>query len=111
VPGLRSRATARAYEAHAQLALAGALMATAGVVPRAEIESALERAEHLVESIAGRALSPRILEQHGRLAAALGDAPASHSALREALDLYRAIGATGRAERLARELGASSRSA
>jgi class 3 adenylate cyclase/tetratricopeptide (TPR) repeat protein len=94
------------YEAEAQLALAGALLATDGVVPRAEIESALERAERLVESIEGRALSPRILEMRGRLAAALGDAPASDRALRQALDLYRAIGATGHAERLAREIGA-----
>jgi class 3 adenylate cyclase/tetratricopeptide (TPR) repeat protein len=96
----------RYFEAHAQLALAGALLATDGVVPRAEIESALERAERLVESIEGRALSPRILEMRGRLAAALGDAPASDRALRQALELYRAIGATGHAERLARELGA-----
>ena len=92
------------YEAGAQLALDGALLATDGVVPRAEIESALERAERLVESIEGRAPSPRILEMRGRLAAALGDAPASGRALRQALDLYRAIGATGHAERLAREI-------
>lgn len=75
-------------------------------MPRAEIESALERAEQLVESIAARSLSPRILELRGRLAGALGDASAANRALREALDLYRAIGATGHAERLARELGA-----
>jgi class 3 adenylate cyclase len=72
----------------------------------AEPESALERAEHLVESIEGRALSPRILEMRGRLAAALGDAPASDRALRQALELYRATGATGHAERLVRGLGA-----
>ena len=46
------------------LALAAALLRD-GVVPRAEIESALERAEQLVESIAGRSLSPRILEMRG----------------------------------------------
>ena len=40
-----------------------------------------------------------------RLAAALGDGPASAQLLRQALDLYRAIGATGHAERLGRELG------
>jgi class 3 adenylate cyclase/tetratricopeptide (TPR) repeat protein len=96
----------RYFEAEAQLALAAALLATDGVVPCAEIESALERAEQLVESIAGRSLSPRILELRGRLAAALGDAPASDRTLREALDLYRAIGATGHAERLERALGA-----
>jgi len=93
-------------EALAQLALTAALLATDGVVPRAEIESALERAEHLAASIEGSALSPRILELRGRLAAAVSDAPSSDRTLREALDLYRAIGATGHAERLARELGA-----
>jgi adenylate cyclase len=93
-------------EALAQLALAAALLARDCVGPRAEIESALERAEHLVASIEGRALSPRILELRGRLAAAVGDAPSSDRTFREALDLYRAIGATGHAERLARELDA-----
>jgi len=93
------------YEAQAQLALARALLATDGVVPRAEIASALDRAAHLVESIEGRSLSPRILEMRGRLAAALDDAPAAEQALRQALDLYRSIGATGHAERLAEETG------
>ena len=93
-------------EALAQLALAAGLMATDSVGLRAEIESALERAEHLVASIEGGALSPRILELRGRLAAALGNPPSSDRTLREALDLYRAIGATGHAERLARELDA-----
>jgi tetratricopeptide (TPR) repeat protein len=96
----------RYHEAQAQLALAAALLTTDGVVPRAEIESALARAEHLVESIAGRSLSPRILEQRGRLAAAVGDAAAASRSLQEARGLYRTIGATGHAERLARELGA-----
>jgi tetratricopeptide (TPR) repeat protein len=91
------------YEAEAQLALAAALLPN-GVVPRAEIESALARAEQLVESIAARSLSPRILELRGRLAAAYGDAPAADRTLRQALQLYREIGASGHAERLAREL-------
>ena len=42
----------------------------------------------------------------GRLAAAVGDAPSSDRTFREALDLYRAIGATSHAERLTRELDA-----
>jgi class 3 adenylate cyclase/tetratricopeptide (TPR) repeat protein len=93
-------------EALAQLALAAGLLATDCVVHRAEIESALERAEYLVASIEGSALSPRILELRGRLAAAVGDAPSSAQTLRKALNLYRTIGATGHAERLARELDA-----
>jgi class 3 adenylate cyclase/tetratricopeptide (TPR) repeat protein len=91
-------------EAQAQLALARALLATDDGVPRAGIEAALDRAEHLVESIAGRALSPRILETRGRLAAALGDGPTSALLLRRALHLYRDIGATGHAERLGSEI-------
>jgi class 3 adenylate cyclase/tetratricopeptide (TPR) repeat protein len=92
------------YEAHAQIALAAALLATDEVVPRSEIESALDRSTELVEAIEGLALMPRILEMRGRLADALGDAPASEQSLRDALDLYDSIGATGHAERLAREL-------
>jgi tetratricopeptide (TPR) repeat protein len=94
----------RCYEADAQLALARALLTSDGALPLAEIESALARAEQLVESVEARALSPRILELRGRLASALGDAPASDRTLRQALELYRTIGATGHAERLAREL-------
>jgi len=54
-------------------------------------------------------LSPRILELRGRLAAAVGDAPSSDRTRREALNLYRTIGAAGHAERLARELDAACR--
>jgi hypothetical protein len=101
---LGSAGGSRFHEAEAQLALARALLASEGTLPRAEIEFALERAEALVETTGGRVLSPRILELRGRLAAALGDAPASDRTLRQALDVYREIGATGHAERLAREL-------
>ena len=103
---LGSAGGCRYDEALAQLALAAALLATGGVGRRAEVESALERADHLVAAIEGRALSPRILELRGRLAAAVGDALSSDRLLRDARDRYRGIGATGHAERLARELGA-----
>jgi hypothetical protein len=49
-------------------------------------------------------LSPRILELRGRHAAARGDPKTADKLLREALELYRAIGATGHAARLARAL-------
>ena len=64
------------------------------------------RAGELVALIEGRSLSPRILELRGRLAAALGETAASKQILREALDLYREIGAIGHAERLGREIAA-----
>ena len=92
------------YEAHAQVSLAQSLLAAEGRAPADEIETALDRAQDLVEKTAGRALSPRILELRGRLAAARGDAKGGDALLREALDLYRAMGATGHAARLAREL-------
>jgi HEPN domain-containing protein len=93
-------------EVQAQLALAAALIATDGEVPRTDIEAALDRAEQLVEQIDGRSLSPQILEKRGRLAAACGDDAAATLLLHEALDLFREIGATGHAARLTRELGA-----
>ena len=93
------------FEAQAQLALAAALMAADGEVPRTEIEAALARAEHLVDAIEGRSLSPQILEQRGRLAAACGDATDATRLLHEALDLYRTMGAAGHTERLTKELG------
>jgi len=42
----------------------------------------------------------------GRLAAALGDDAAAGDSMRRALELFRELGATGHADRLARELGA-----
>lgn len=75
-------------------------------LPRAEIESALARAEHLVEVTEGRSLTPQILEARARLAARLGDTEKSEVLLREALAEYRDIGAAGHAERLTKELGA-----
>ncbi len=95
---------ARYFEAEAQIALARVLMATGGELPRAEIEAALDRAEFLIAAIAGRGLSPRVLEQRGRLAAALGNAQESEQRLREALDLYHGIGAIGHAARLEKEI-------
>jgi hypothetical protein len=92
------------WEAEAQIALARVLMATDGEIPRAEIEAALDRADSLIAAIAGRVLSPRVLEQRGRLAVKLGDKEGSRRLLHEAHDVYRAIGATGHADRLAKEL-------
>ena len=92
------------YEAHAQLSLAQSLLAAEGRAPADEIETALNRAEELVEATGGRALSPRILELRGRLAAAGGDATGGAALQLKALDLYRTLGANGHAERLARAL-------
>ena len=92
------------YEAHAQLSLAQILLAAEGGAPKDEIETALNRAEELVEKTESGSLSPRIVELRGRLAAALGNPKAADRLLGQALDLYRAIGATGHAARLTRAL-------
>jgi class 3 adenylate cyclase len=96
----------RYWEAKAQIVLGRIMLALDGDLPRTEIGAALERAEELVAAIEGRSLSPQILELRARLADALGDPAAGDQKLREALDLYREIGATGHAERLEREIGA-----
>jgi hypothetical protein len=51
-------------------------------------------------------LVPRIHEAAAVLAEALKDREQQQAELREALRLYQALGATGHAERLAREVGA-----
>jgi tetratricopeptide (TPR) repeat protein len=94
------------FEAQAHLALAAALLETDGAARRAEIEGALDCAGQLIDQVEGRALMPRLLEMRGRLADTLGDSTTAEQLLREALDLYGTIGATGHAERLGRALGA-----
>ena len=94
----------RTPEAHAQLVLVASLLTSEESLPRSELEAPLARAEELVESVAARSLSPRILEMRGRVECARGDPAASERALQQALALYREIGATGHADRLAREL-------
>ena len=75
-----------------------------GADARDEIERALDRALALVEETNGRAIEPQLLEERARFANQLGDAAACERGLREAHRLYTEIGATGHAERLAREL-------
>src|SRR5215472_1376929 len=78
-----------------------------GPVQRAEIEAALDRAEELVAVTEGRSLSPRILGTPRPPRRRLGcHTPAADRALREALDLYRTIGATGDGARLGTGIGA-----
>jgi tetratricopeptide (TPR) repeat protein len=92
------------YAANARITLSEMLLATDGDPPSREIESVIDRAEALVESIAGRSLSPRILEVRGRLATLLDDDAAAESAFQKAVDVYREIGAKGHADRLTREI-------
>ena len=83
----------RYFEGEAQIALARALLTTDGIVPRAKVDAALDRADELAESIAGHGLSPQILELRGRLAAALGEPESARVLLQNALDGFTSIGA------------------
>jgi len=66
-----------------------------------EIEADLQTAEALVAETGARALTPLILEQRADLATG----EERHNRLREALRLYEEMGATGHAQRLAKERG------
>jgi len=71
-----------------------------------EGRAALERSRELAERTECRMLVPQIHEAGAALAAALRDEAQRRAELHEAHRLYVELGATGHAERLARELGA-----
>jgi tetratricopeptide (TPR) repeat protein len=96
---------ARASECPAQITLAEALRRSQGKAAAGAIRDALARARELVEETEARVYQPRILEEEARLAQLEGDEAGFDSSLREAHRLYTEMGATGHAERLARELG------
>jgi hypothetical protein len=89
----------------AQLSLARVLLADDGANARHAIEEALARALELVEKTGAKAYEPQILEERAELARFLGDEATRERELREAHRLFAEIGATGHAQRLAKELG------
>jgi hypothetical protein len=95
---------AKYFECWGRLALSRALLADPDADASAEIERHLERALKLVGETEGRALEPQIGEERARLAELRGDDSANQRELREAHRLYAEMGATGHAERVAREL-------
>jgi tetratricopeptide (TPR) repeat protein len=92
------------HESVARIALARALCASEGGEARAAVEDELGRASALLETTGGRAFEPWIAEARAELARALGDEAGRERELREAHRLYTEMGATGHAERLAKEL-------
>jgi len=91
-------------ESQARIALARVLLQADGPSARSSIEAELARAEALIHETGARALAPLVLEERARLARLLGDEPGFERELREAHRLFAELGATGHAERLAREL-------
>jgi hypothetical protein len=94
----------RLVEIQARIAFARVLLQSDGPAARSAIEAELDRAEALIRETGARALAPLVLEERARLARLLGDEPGFERGLREAHRLFTELGATGHAERLAREL-------
>ena len=92
------------FECEAHLALARAVLATEGLPARDTIERTLGRALSLVGETGGKALEPFIRVELGNLARLAGDEAARHRALLEAHRLFTEMGATARAEQMAKEL-------
>jgi class 3 adenylate cyclase len=94
----------RFYEIGAQLTRARILTRLEGRAAREEIEASLSRAESLVRETGGHRYDPLVHETRAELGHVLGDEAGRERELREAHRLYTEMGATGHAERVAREL-------
>ena len=81
------------------------LLQSDGAAAREAIEQELERAAELYDAIGAQGPKPEINERRAELERLLGDDATHEGELREAHRLYTEMGATGHAERLARELG------
>jgi class 3 adenylate cyclase/tetratricopeptide (TPR) repeat protein len=96
---------AKPGECEAELVRARVLLGLDGFEAGNEIASALDTASALAEEMNTRRFEPFICEERARLARVSGDVAAFGEGLRESHRLYTEMGATGHAERLARELG------
>ncbi len=94
------------YECDAQLVLARVQLREGAPQPEATrgIGDALERAAELIDQTGCESRRPRLEELRADQAHARGDPAGRESHLRESHRLYTEMGATGHAERLAREL-------
>jgi tetratricopeptide (TPR) repeat protein len=92
------------YECLAHPRRARVLLRTEGAAASGEIQAALKEAQRLVEETGGRSQEPFIHEGLAELARVTGDDATRQRELREAHRLFTEIGATGHAERLAKEL-------
>jgi hypothetical protein len=88
------------------LLLARIVARARGASARAEVEQLLEESVAYIEETGARAWIPLLHETRAELEQACGDTAAAKRELHEAQRLYAEMGATGHAERLARELGA-----
>ncbi len=101
---LALRMEAPVAEVRAHLARARVLLALDAAAARGEVEATLDRALALVQSTGARSYEPQIYVERARLAGILSDASGAQQWLREAHRLFTEMGATGHAERLAKEM-------
>jgi adenylate cyclase len=95
---------ARLFEVDGRLSLARVLLCAEGAAAAEAIRDHLARALERIESHRRHTFEPRVRQELGRLARALGDEPGARRALGEAQRLFAAMGARARADRLAPEL-------
>ena len=91
----------------AQLALARVLLRTEGAGARTEIEAALDRALTVARETGAKTHEPEVHIARAELARLTGDQAARRRELTQAQRLFTEMGATTRAEQVARELGSS----
>ncbi len=99
------RGNLRLFETLAQIVLARVVRRTEGVAGRTAIETALARAQALVEETDARSYQPLIHVERAELARLTGDEPTRLRELREAHRLFTEIGAPLRAAQVEREFG------
>jgi tetratricopeptide (TPR) repeat protein len=102
---LARRRSARLFECHAGMTLARALARDGGAARVDDARAALEPALELAQRMSARPYEAQAHEQLAELADLVGDDAEAEHHLREAHRLYTEMGATGHAERVARELG------
>jgi tetratricopeptide (TPR) repeat protein len=94
----------RGYEIPARLAMARVLRQSEGSDAASEIHAALEHAQSLIHETGALSYRPFLHEEQAELSRVHGDEAKREHELREAHRLYTEMGATGHAERLAKEL-------
>ncbi len=92
------------YECQAQLTLVDVALEQGSVAAAAEIDSRLERLDALIVATGAAAFKPQVRERRARLARLRGSDGVYERELSEAQHLFTEMGATGHAERIAKEL-------
>jgi len=105
---LARQCSVRIQEIAAQLTLARVTLRSGGGEAKTAVEAALQRVTELIEETGARVYAPFVHAERAELARLLADKATRETELREAHRLFAAMGATGHAERIGRQLSAVS---